>query len=171
MGMSKEQFQALIAEVTGAIAGEPVEAALADTLNARFPAGGEAFGAIDAACRAAIAEGWMCEQEAGGVAYGRVFKPGPETHGFSVDVVRMADRKGPYHGHPNGEIDMIMPSAGDARFDGHAAGWLVYGPETAHYPTVSGGEALVLYLLPDGAIDFKAKPAAASDKSSSGDSG
>ncbi len=156
--MSKEKFQALIAEVTGAIAGKPVDASLADDLNAQFPAGGEAFRAIDAACHAAIAEGWMCEHEADGVRYGRVIKPGPETHGFSVDVVRLADRKGPYHGHPNGEIDMIMPVDGDARFDGQPAGWLVYGPETAHYPTVSGGEALVLYLLPGGAIDFKAKP-------------
>lgn len=156
--MSKQEFQALVAEVTGAIGGKPVDAALADALNAQFPAGGETFRAIDAACHAAIAEGWMCDQEAGGVKYGRVIKPGAETHGFSVDVVRMADLKGPYHRHPNGEIDMIMPIAGDARFDGHAAGWCVYGPETAHHPTVSGGEALVLYLLPGGAIDFKAKP-------------
>ncbi len=152
--MSKEQFQALIAEVTGAIAGKPVDASLADDLNARFPAGGETFRAIDAACHAAIAEGWMCEHEAGGVKYGRVVKPGPETHGFSVDVVRMADLKGPFHGHPNGEIDMIMPIDAAAAFDGHGAGWFVYGPDTAHSPTVTGGAALVLYLLPDGAIEF-----------------
>ncbi len=100
----------------------------------------------------------MCDQEMGGIKFGRVIKQGPETHGFSVDVVQMTDLKGPYHRHPNGEIDMIMPIGGDAEFDGHGAGWLVYGPETAHYPTVSGGEALVLYLLPDGAIDFKAVP-------------
>ena len=29
----------------------------------------------------------------------------------------------------------------------------VYGPGTAHRPTVRGGRALVLYLLPEGAID------------------
>jgi hypothetical protein len=31
---------------------------------------------------------------------------------------------------------------------------MVYGPGTAHRPTVSGGKALILYLLPDGAIEF-----------------
>jgi hypothetical protein len=67
---------------------------------------------------------------------------------------------GPYHRHPNGEIDAIMPLDDAAEFDGHPAGWVVYGPDSAHYPTVSGGKALVLYLLPDGAIDFKAKPPA-----------
>jgi hypothetical protein len=41
-----------------------------------------------------------------------------------------------------------------ARFDGHAAGWCVYGPGTAHRPTVTEGRALVLYLLPEGAIEF-----------------
>ncbi len=49
---------------------------------------------------------------------------------------------------------MIMPLTEDARFDGHGAGWLVYGPGTAHRPTVTQGRALVLYLLPGGAIEF-----------------
>ena len=69
---------------------------------------------------------------------------------------------GPHHVHPNGEIDLVMPLAGAdglapggaARFDGQAAGWKVYGPGSAHRPTVSGGRALVLYLLPEGAIQF-----------------
>ena len=156
--MSKESFQAQIVEITGAIAGKPVDAGLGDFLNAEFGANGDAFKAIVAACQDGIAEGWMCENEAGGIAYGRVIDAGPATGGFSVDVVRMNDVKGPFHGHPNGEIDMIMPVDEGAMFDGAGAGWLVYGPESAHYPTVSGGEALVLYLLPGGAIDFKATP-------------
>jgi hypothetical protein len=44
--------------------------------------------------------------------------------------------------------------SGTAQFDGHGAGWLVYEPGSAHYPTVRGGKALVLYLLPQGAIEF-----------------
>jgi len=32
--------------------------------------------------------------------------------------------------------------------------WLVYGPGSAHSPTVAHGRALVLYLLPQGAIEF-----------------
>ena len=151
---TKEDFLTLIATVTQKIAGRPVEAALEDVLMAEFPPGGAVFEAIEAACRQAIADGWMCDREAGGIAYGRVIKPGPQTHGFSVDVVRMKDIKGPHHRHPAGEIDMVMPSDPDARFDGAPRGWRVYGPDSAHHPTVTGGEALVLYLLPGGEIEF-----------------
>ena len=31
---------------------------------------------------------------------------------------------------------------------------MVYGPDSVHSPTVTVGQALILYLLPDGAIDF-----------------
>ena len=96
----------------------------------------------------------MCNREAAGIKYGRVIKPEPRTHGFSVDVVEMDNIKGPHHRHPNGEIDMIMPLTPGAKFDEHDAGWLVYGPGSAHSPTVSEGKALVLYLLPQGMIEF-----------------
>ncbi len=152
--MDRNEFKALVTRVTEAIAGDPLDPALTEKLNRDFPADGETFQAIRRACEEAIADGWMCSREAGGIAFGRVIEPGPDTAGFSVDVVRMADVKGPHHSHPNGEIDMIMPVSPEARFDGHGAGWYVYGPGTAHHPTVTGGEALVLYLLPDGAIEF-----------------
>jgi len=104
----------------------------------------------------------MCQREHGGIRFGRVLKATPRTHGFSVDVVDMDDIAGPHHRHPNGEIDLVMPLAsgdgvaagGAATFDGQSAGWKVYGPGSAHRPTVRGGRALVLYLLPDGAIEF-----------------
>jgi len=152
--MSQESFETLLSAVTAEVAGKPLDGALAAALNARFPATGTAFKAIEAACHAAIAAGWMCNREAGGIKYGRVAKPSPALAGFSIDVVDMADVKGPHHRHPQGEIDMIMPITAGAAFDGHGAGWFVYGPDTAHHPTVSGGRALVLYLLPAGAIEF-----------------
>ncbi|MCP4328937.1 MAG: DUF4863 family protein [Alphaproteobacteria bacterium] len=152
--MSKESFRDLITEVTDAIAGKPIDDGLAQFLNQRFPAEGDRFRAIADACHAAITEGWMCKHEDGGIRFGRIVKPAEETAGFSVDVVQMADVEGPHHRHPNGEIDMIMPITETALFDGHGAGWYVYGPDTAHHPTVSGGAALVLYLLPGGAIEF-----------------
>ncbi|MDO9596313.1 MAG: DUF4863 family protein [Azoarcus sp.] len=152
--MTPETFHALIANVTATIDGMPIDDALASFLNQRFPAAGPEFQSIAAACREAVAAGWMCEREHGGIKYGRVIKPCPELHGFSVDVVEMADVVGPQHAHPNGEIDMIMPLEGDAKFDGHGAGWFVYGPGTVHRPTVSDGRAHVLYLLPQGAIEF-----------------
>jgi hypothetical protein len=152
--MTPEQFSALIQQVTSAIAGKPLDEALQDDLNTRFPAGSAVFESIRAAVKQAVAAGWMCNREAGGIKFGRVIKPGDATHGFSVDVVEMNDCRGPHHRHPNGEIDMVLPLQGDARFDGCPAGWRVYGPGSAHYPTVSGGRAHVLYLLPQGAIEF-----------------
>ena len=47
-----------------------------------------------------------------------------------------------------------MPVDPTATFDGRGAGWLVYRPGTAHRPTVRQGKALVLYMLPDGVIEF-----------------
>jgi hypothetical protein len=136
------------------LAGRALDATLQAELNRRFPSAGAEFQSIFAACRAAIAGGWMCNREAGGIRYGRVIKPDPELAGCSVDVVEMRDLAGPHHRHPHGEIDMIMPLTHQARFDGQPAGWLVYGQGTSHAPTVTGGSALVLYLLPQGAIEF-----------------
>jgi hypothetical protein len=72
----------------------------------------------------------------------------------------MKECTGPHHVHPNGEIDLVMPLEGSAEFDGQGAGWKVYGPGSAHFPSVRGGRALVLYLLPEGAIQFTGKQSA-----------
>jgi len=152
--MNPKQFQAIIAPVTELAQDKPFDQKLEGELNAAFPAGGPAFKGIFRACNSAIEAGWMCKREEGGIKFGRVIRPGTGTHGFSVDVVEMKDTKGPHHRHPNGEIDMIMPITPTAKFDGRGAGWLVYGPDSDHYPTVSEGRALVLYLLPQGAIEF-----------------
>ena len=152
--MTPEAFSALLIPVTDAIRGKPLDAELGEFLNREFGPQGEAFRAIEAACREAVGDGWMCSREAGGIKFGRVLKPSPALGGCSVDVVEMNDCKGPHHRHPNGEIDMIMPLEGDARFDGRPAGWLVYPAGSGHKPTVTGGRALVLYLLPEGRIQF-----------------
>ena len=149
--MTKEEFQDLVHEISGSIAGKPLDDALAADLNANFPPDSEKFQKVRAACDQAISDGWMCNQEHGGIKFGRIIK---DLDGFSVDVVEMKDVVGPHHRHPKGEIDMIMPIEGDAKFDGNGEGWFVYGPDTAHRPTVTDGNALVLYLLPDGEIEF-----------------
>jgi hypothetical protein len=152
--MTAAEFSDLMASITRLIQGRALDKALEADLNALFPADGDVFRSVLAACRTGIADGWMCSREHAGIKYGRVVKPGPDTHGYSVDVVEMADVAGGHHRHPNGEIDLIMPLTGAPEFDGHGAGWLVYEPGSAHCPTVSGGKALVLYLLPQGAIEF-----------------
>jgi uncharacterized protein DUF4863 len=152
--MTPEEFTALISSITARLDGRRLDQTLAAELEDAFPAGGAKFDTVFAGCRDAVAAGWMCNREAGGIRYGRVVKPGPATHGFSVDVVEMENVVGPHHAHPNGEIDLVMPITESAKFDGHGAGWVVYGPGSAHRPTVSDGKALVLYLLPQGAIEF-----------------
>ncbi|MCC6609310.1 MAG: DUF4863 family protein [Burkholderiales bacterium] len=152
--MTPQEFQALLHPVAGRIRGKTLDQALEAELNREFPGDGEAVRAMGRACREAIAAGWMCNREAAGIKYGRVVGPLPELAGCSLDVVEMESVKGPHHRHPNGEIDLIMPVSAAAKFDGRGAGWLVYGPGTAHHPTVTDGRAIVLYLLPGGAIEF-----------------
>lgn len=152
--MTPIEFREQIARLTAQIAGRPLNAQLDAWLNQAHGAGSATYQALKSSCQTGVAEGWLCEREGGGIRYGRIFKPSADQHGFSVDVVDMKDIAGPHHTHPNGEIDLIMPIEGDALFDGRAAGWLVYPPASAHRPTVSAGRALVLYLLPDGQINF-----------------
>ena len=83
-----------------------------------------------------------------------VIEPCDDTARLSVDVVDLKNIVGPHHSHPTGEICMIMPMNAEARFDGMEKGWCVNEPGSEHHPTVSDGEALVLYLLPEGEIEF-----------------
>jgi hypothetical protein len=156
--MTPDLFRAQIAALAGQIAGRPLDADLDTWLNREHGAGSATFARLQASCEAGVAAGWLCNREGGGIRYGRIFKPADDLHGFSVDVVDMTDIAGPHHVHPHGEIDLVMPQGGDARFDGRPAGWVVMPPGSAHRPTVSQGRALVLYLLPQGAIEFT-KPA------------
>ena len=149
-----DRFHALMRDVARLAAGQELNAGLQAALNREAGPQSALFQEIFDTCRQGVAEGWMCSREGGGIRYGRVIKPAPDLAGCSVDVVDMDDLAGPLHAHPNGEIDLIMPLTEGARFDGHGAGWVVYGPGSAHRPTVSGGRALVLYLLPGGAIHF-----------------
>jgi hypothetical protein len=147
-------FTDSIAAVTAWLAGRPVEPALQGEITAAFPPSGVVFQDLAKACRHGVAEGWLCKRGEEPLLWGRVIKPAPDTHGYSVDVVRMTDVAGPHHAHPRGEVDMIIPLGPDAQFDGAGEGWMVYGPGTAHSPTVTGGSAIVLYLLPGGDIQF-----------------
>ncbi|GMR17485.1 MAG: hypothetical protein BMS9Abin32_600 [Gammaproteobacteria bacterium] len=153
--MSAQQaFAEAVATITARIGGKALDDDLQAFLNENFPAGGEAFDELATLCRQGIDEGWLCAREHGGIKFGRIIEPGAATNGFSVDVVEMTDTAGPYHAHPLGEIDMIIPETAAAQFDGQGQGWLVCSADSAHYPTVTGGKAIVLYLLPDGEIDF-----------------
>lgn len=152
--MSPTKFRELITQLTTQLAGRPLDADLDAWLNAQHGVDSATYRQLKQACVAGAAEGWLCDREGGGIRYGRIFKPADDLHGFSVDVVDMQDIAGPHHAHPQGEIDLIMPLDDGALFDGRPAGWLVSPQGSAHRPTVSGGRALVLYLLPQGSIEF-----------------
>jgi hypothetical protein len=157
--MTVDEFRSQLAAVTALVArrqgGRPPDSSLGGWLNAKHGADSPTFRSILAGCLDGVREGWLCQREGGGIRYGRVFKPAEDLQGFSVDVVDMDSIAGPHHVHPDGEIDLIMPLTPGATFDGHGAGWLVYGPGSAHAPTVGQGRALVLYLLPQGRIEFR----------------
>ncbi|MGD8419460.1 MAG: DUF4863 family protein [Gammaproteobacteria bacterium] len=152
--MNVDDFQKLLEPVTDFASGQAVDPVLAGELNRRFPHDGETFRAIEAACHEAISAGWMCVQGSRGRRFGRVIEPGEATGRLSVDVVDLENIVGPHHRHPTGEICMIMPVTRGARFDGMDRGWCVFEPGSDHRPTVTDGEALVLYMLPDGKIEF-----------------
>ena len=152
--MSPAEFRQQIAQMTALLANRPLDADLDAWLNAEHGVESASYRQLKQTCVAGVAEGWLCNREGGGIRYGRIFKPADDLHGLSVVVVDMTDIAGPHHVHPNGEIDLIMPLDEGAQFDGRPAGWLVCPPGSAHQPTVSSGRALVLYLLPQGSIEF-----------------
>ena len=149
--MEVEEFTGLIKNVTAVIADNNLNEELADLLNLKFPENGSTFNDIQKSCLSGIEAGWMCNNVAGSIRFGRVIK---DVDGFSVDVVLMDEVVGPHHRHPKGEIDMVMPVSERATFDGNGVGWVVYPPGSAHKPTVKNGKAIVLYLLPEGEIEF-----------------
>ncbi len=152
--MPSTEFRQQIAEMSAKLAGRELDAQLDAWLNAEHGAGSATYARLKQSCEEGVAAGWLANREGGGIRYGRIFKPAEDLAGFSVDVVDMKDIAGPHHAHPQGEIDLIMPMDEAALFDGRGAGWLVCPPGSAHRPTVTGGRALVLYLLPQGSIAF-----------------
>jgi hypothetical protein len=152
--MELSTFKNLVGPVIDAIAGQPLDQALADRLNDTIPPESALFQDIEKACHRAIEAGWMCQEGSDGRRIGRVIEATDDIKNLSIDVVDLIDIVGPHHRHPNGEVCMIMPQTEAAVFDGKPAGWCVYPPGSAHHPTVSNGRALVLYLLPNGEIDF-----------------
>ncbi len=133
---------------------DPGMPGLAERLNAELPLSGDVCAAVREAAQQGVADGWLCDREAGGISFSRPVKPGEESGGYSVDAVVMENIVGPKHTHTNGEINLCFAEDGDPRFDGHPAGWVVFRPGTTHKPRVSDGRMLILYFLPDGAVEF-----------------
>ena len=116
------------------------------------PAGSRAR-TLNAELAKLLADGRIAERGELPVKWGRVAKAGPETDGFSIDVVLM-NGAGPRHRHPNGEINYCVALDGAPKFEGEPPGWVVLRPDSTHVPTVEGGTMLIVYLLPQGAVEW-----------------
>jgi hypothetical protein len=146
-----ETFRPLIDAARGV---DLTDAAAAETeLAHRLDPESDAAKALNTELARLLEEGKVAERGELPVRFGRVAKAGPETDGFSIDVVLMTG-PGPRHRHPNGEVDWCMALDGEPTFDGRAPGWVVCPTDSTHVPTVAGGTMLIVYLLPDGAIEF-----------------
>lgn len=155
--MSQQEFRQVLGSIATSIGGMPLDDQLQRFLSTKFPTEGQTFQRLKSLCAEGEREGWLMQREAEGIKFGRAVKPGTDAGEFSVDVVRMKNVKGPHHIHTTGEIGAIMTIEGAPKFDDRDEGWYVYPPGSDHHPTVSDGDAYVLYLLPEGAIEFTGK--------------
>lgn len=155
--MSQEAFSKLVGKIAFDISKMPLDSQMQVFLNKNYGVGTDDFKELKRLCAQGEVDGWLAKYEAGDIKYGRVIKPGHEANHFSVDVVRMKNVRGPHHIHTKGEIGAIMQISGSPVFDGLSEGWYVYESGSHHHPTIEGGEAYVLYFLPDGSIEFTGK--------------
>ena len=146
-----EIFKPLIDAAAGVALTDP-EAACAE-LTARLDPGSPEGLRLSQALVELLEAGKVADRGAPPVRYSRAAKASEETADFSIDVVDMTGA-GPRHRHPNGEVNWCVALEGTPTFGGHAPGWVVEPPGSEHVPTVSGGRMLIVYLLPQGAIDF-----------------
>ena len=146
-----ETFRPLLEAARGLDLSEPAGAEAA--LNERFDPNGPEAAALNAELARLFEAGEIANRGEPPVYWSRVAKASPETLGYSIDVVVMTG-PGPRHRHPKGEIDYCVARDGSPTFDGEGPGWIVKAEDSTHVPTVSGGEMLIVYLLPDGEIEF-----------------
>lgn len=125
------------------------------TLTERLDPQGAEGRALSQALCGLLEAGEVADRGEPPVRWSRVAKAGPETGEFSIDVVHM-NGAGPRHTHHEGEINWCIALSGQPRFDGHGAGWVAFPPGSTHVPTVEDGEMLIVYLLPNGAVEFHA---------------
>ena len=70
--MPSSELHRQIARLTSRLAGRELNPGLQDWLNREHGAGSKTFREIEQTCQLGLAEGWLCQHEAGGIRYGRV---------------------------------------------------------------------------------------------------
>lgn len=122
-------------------------------LERRYPADAPAADAFRKSLLELLEAGAICERGELPMRFGRVSKSTPESLEFTIDIVQM-NGPGPEHKHPLGEVNFCVAIDGEPTFDGHGPGWVVFPPDSIHVPTVASGSMLIVYLLPQGAMEF-----------------
>jgi len=121
-----------------------------------------------------VEEGWAANQDVEGRNYrrSRILEPSAETFHFSITAVYMNSDdprcfkddeenhvlRGQYHGHPYGELNLVVPLDKGAELKGlqgwQGPGWTAPDPGSRHYPEVKGGAVIALFYLPAGRISY-----------------
>lgn len=147
-------------------------------LNGRYGPASELHQDLSRLIKAGIEERWAANVEVAGPNYrrSRILEPSPLTFHFSITAVYMDSRdsraikdergdtilRGDYHGHPYGELNVVVPLNEGAMLKGlqgwQGAGWTAPDPGSRHFPEVKGGAVIALFYLPAGRISYNFKP-------------
>ena len=143
-------------------------------LNEKYGADSALYKELAGLIKAGVAEGWAANQEVDGPNYrrSRILEPSPETFHFSITAVYMNSTdprrfkdeddgeilRGQYHGHPYGELNLVVPLDEGAELKGlqgwQGPGWTAPDPGSRHFPEVRGGAVIALFYLPAGRISY-----------------
>src|SRR5262249_13735146 len=100
-------------------------AAMEKWLNEKYGADSDLYRDLARLIKLGVQEGWAANQEVDGPNYrrSRILDPSPETFFFSITAVYMDSKdpkhfsdehddevlRGQYHGHPYGELNLVIP--------------------------------------------------------------
>lgn len=147
-------------------------------LNKKYGENSDLYKDLSRLIKLGVKEGWAADQEVEGPNYrrSRIFDPSPETFHFSITAVYMDSKdrrafndedggdvlRGQYHGHPYGELNMVIPIDEGAELKGlqgwQGPGWTAPDPGSRHFPEVKGGALIALFYLPAGRISYDFNP-------------
>lgn len=136
-------------------------AALEASLREHFPLDDPRMRALETSMLDGVDAGWLCDRGEPQARFCRLAKPTADTHGLSVDVVSLSGRA-VEHTHTHGEVTIGVaardtPPGDIPTFDGRPPGWVFLGPGSRHTPEVLGGRMVLMYFLPDGAVEWHFK--------------
>jgi hypothetical protein len=149
-------------------------------LNEKYGKNSMLYKSLARLIKLGIEEGWAANQDIDGPNYrrSRILEPSPETFHFSITAVYMNSRdarrfkdeddneilRGQYHGHPYGELNLVVPLDEGAELRGlqgwQGPGWTAPDPGSRHFPEVRGGAVIALFYLPAGRISYDFAPPA-----------